>query len=301
MEHRTILAAMAVLPVAGARATRYDSAMTLNLQSTLELNNGVEIPVLGLGVFRSPPGRKTQQAVLEALAVGYRHVDTAHIYGNERDVGEAIRCSEIPRQKVFVTSKLWNTDHGYDRTLRAFEKTLGELGFDQLDLYLVHWPVQGLRRETWRAMETLQRDGRCRAIGVSNYTVRHLTELLASCQIAPAVNQVELHPFLYQRELISFCAQNRIAVEAYSPLAKAQRMGDPTLGAIAQKHGKTPAQVMIRWALQHGLIVIPKSVRKERIRENANVFDFQLSADEMEQLDGLNEDLRTAWDPSQAA
>jgi len=301
MEQSTILVAHAVLPVAGARATRYDSPMTLNLKSTLKLNGGVEIPVLGLGVFRSPPGRKTQQAVLEALAVGYRHVDTAHIYGNERDVGEAIRRSEIPRSEVFVTSKLWNTDHGYDRTLRAFDKTLGELGFEHLDLYLVHWPVQSLRKETWRAMETLQREGKCRAIGVSNYTVRHLTELLASGQIAPAVNQVELHPFLYQRELISFCEQNRIAVEAYSPLAKAQRMGDPTLRAVAQKYGKTPAQVMIRWALQHGLVVIPKSVRKERIRENANVFDFQLSADEMERLNALNEDLRTAWDPSQAA
>ena len=301
MEQSTILVAHAVLPVAGARATRYDSPMTLNLKSTLKLNGGVEIPVLGLGVFRSPPGRKTQQAVLEALAVGYRHVDTAHIYGNERDVGEAIRRSEIPRSEVCVTSKLWNTDHGYDRTLRAFDKTLGELGFEHLDLYLVHWPVQSLRKETWRAMETLQREGKCRAIGVSNYTVRHLTELLASGQIAPAVNQVELHPFLYQRELISFCEQNRIAVEAYSPLAKAQRMGDPTLRAVAQKYGKTPAQVMIRWALQHGLVVIPKSVRKERIRENANVFDFQLSADEMERLNALNEDLRTAWDPSQAA
>src|SRR5262249_34344210 len=246
-------------------------------------------------------GRKTQQAALEALAVGYRHIDTAHIYGNERDVGEAIRRSEIPRDQVFVTSKLWNTDHGYDRVLRAFDKTLGEMGFDQLDLYLVHWPVQGLRKETWRAMETLQREGRCRAIGVSNYTVRHLSELLASCQIPPAANQVELHPFLYQQELISFCIQNRIAVEAYSPLAKAQRMDDPTLRDVAQGHGKTPAQVMIRWALQHGLIAIPKSVRKDRIRENANVFDFQLSAVEMERLDALNEDLRTAWDPSQAA
>src|SRR5712692_4780156 len=152
--------------------------MRMNLHSTLQLNGGVVIPVIGLGVFRSPPGKKTQQAVLDALAAGYRHVDTAHIYGNERDVGEAIRRSEIPRSQVFVTSKLWNPDHGYDRTLRAFDKTLGKRGFDQLDLYLVHWPVQGLRKETWRAMETLLRNGKCRAIGVSNYTIRHLTELL---------------------------------------------------------------------------------------------------------------------------
>lgn len=275
--------------------------MQISLQSTLKLNNGVEIPVLGLGVFRSPPGRRTQQAVLEALEVGYRHVDTAHIYGNERDVGEAIRRSEVPRDQVFVTSKLWNTDHGYDRTLRAFDKTLGELGFDQLDLYLVHWPVQGLRKETWRAMETLQRDGRCRAIGVSNYTVRHLSELLGSCQIPPAVNQVEFHPFLYQQQLLDFCTQSGIALEAYSPLAKAQKLDDRTLRAVAEEHGRTPPQVMIRWGLQHGLIVIPKSVRKDRIRENAKVFDFHLSAGEMGTLDALNEDLRTAWDPSQAA
>ncbi len=274
--------------------------MKLGLRSTFTLNNGVEIPILGLGVFRSPPGDETRQAVLDAFAVGYRHVDTAHIYGNERDVGEAIRRSGLPREEIFVTTKLWNSDHGYGPALRAFERSASELGVEYVDLYLIHWPVEGLRLDSWRALESLQRGGKCRAIGVSNYTISHLSELLARGEVVPAVNQVEFHPFLYQRQLLDFCRSKGIALEAYSPLAKAKKMKDPTLLALAAKYDKTPAQVLVRWGLQHGLVVIPKSIQKQRIEQNADVFDFAIAATDMEVLDGLDRGLRTAWDPTHA-
>ena len=235
---------------------------------------------------------------MHALAAGYRHVDTAHIYDNERDVGEAVRQSGLPREELFITTKLWNGDHGYDRTLRAFDRSAGQLGLDYLDLYLIHWPVEGLRLESWRALESLQRNGRCRAVGVSNFTVSHLSELLARCEVVPAINQVELHPFLYQRELIEFCRSKGVAVEAYSPLAKAQKLDDPALVRLAAKYKKTPAQILIRWSLQHGLVVIPKSIRKQRIEQNADVFDFAIAGADMQQLDSFNSGLRTAWDPT---
>lgn len=272
--------------------------MELHLRSTLRLNNGVEIPRFGLGVFRAPRGEETRQAVSDALALGYRHIDTARIYGNERDVGTGVRDSRIPRQEIFVTTKLWNDDQGYESTLRACERSLKELGLEYVDLYLVHWPVSGKRLDSWRAMEKLLADGKCRSIGVSNFTERHLEELLRHAKVIPAVNQVELSPFLYQEELIRYCEGKGIAVEAYSPLTKGQRLGDPTLVEVARRHSRTPAQVLIRWCLQHGLIVIPKSTRKERIHENADVFGFELSAEEMRTLDGLDEELRTSWDPT---
>jgi methylglyoxal/glyoxal reductase len=272
--------------------------MDLHLRSTLRLNNGVEIPRLGLGVFRAPRGEETRQAVSDALALGYRHIDTARIYGNERDVGTAVRDSGLPRQEIFVTTKLWNDDQGYESTLRACERSLKELGLEYVDLYLVHWPVPGKRLDSWRAMEKLLADGKCRAIGVSNFTERHLEELLRDSKVVPAVNQVEFSPFLYQKDLVRYCEGKGIAVEAYSPLTKGQRLGDPTLVEVAKRHSRTPAQVLIRWCLQHGLIVIPKSTRKERIRENSDVFGFELSAEEMRRLDGLNEELRTSWDPT---
>lgn len=272
--------------------------MELHLRSTLRLNNGVEIPRFGLGVFRAPRGEETRQAVSDALALGYRHIDTARIYGNERDVGTGVRDSRIPRQEIFVTTKLWNDDQGYESTLRACERSLKELGLEYVDLYLVHWPVSGKRLDSWRAMEKLLADGKCRSIGVSNFTERHLEELLRHAKVVPAVNQVELSPFLYQKELIHYCEGKGIAVEAYSPLTKGQRLGDPTLVEVARRHSRTPAQVLIRWCLQHGLIVIPKSTRKERIHENADVFGFELSAEEMRTLDGLDEELRTSWDPT---
>jgi diketogulonate reductase-like aldo/keto reductase len=268
------------------------------LASRVPLSNGVEIPVLGLGVYQSRPGQETRAAVASALALGYRHVDTARVYGNEADVGRALTASGLPRKDVFLTTKLWNDDHGYDATLRACDASLRRLGVEQLDLYLVHWPVQGLRGETWRAMERLLADGKARAIGVSNYTIRHLEELLAGARVPPSVNQVELHPFLLQRELLAFCSAHRIQVEAYAPLVKARRMSHPVLKRVAEKHRKTPAQVLVRWSLEHRLVVIPKSVQPERIRENADVFGFALDAEDLAALDGLDAGFRTSWDPT---
>ena len=270
----------------------------LNIQSTVKLNNDVRMPILGLGVYQSPPGRVTRNAVNLALRVGYRHVDTARIYGNEADVGEAVRESGVPRGDLFIATKLWNSDQGYDYTLRACEASLKRLGLDYLDLYLVHFPVPDVRKESWRAMETLLKKGRCRAIGVSNFTIRHLEELIEESHVIPSVNQVELHPFLYQKELLKYCQDRGIQVEAYSPLARGERLQDPRIASLATKYSKSPAQLMIRWGIEHGLVVIPKSTREERIRENSQEFDFDISDDDMRTLDSLNEDLRLNWDPT---
>ena len=274
--------------------------MALTITSTATLRGGVEIPLLGLGVYQSRPGEETQRAVEAALALGYRHLDTARAYGNERDVAAGIAASGVPRDQVFVTTKLWNSDHGYDETLRACDASLARLGVERVDLYLVHWPVQRLRSDTWRAMERLRKDGKARAVGVSNYTVRHLEELLARANEPPAVNQVELHPFLQQRELVEFCRARGIVIEAYAPLVKAQRMDHPVLRRLAAKHQATPAQILVRWALQLGYVALPKSVRAERIRENADVYRFELDADDLAALERLDEGLRTSWDPSDA-
>jgi diketogulonate reductase-like aldo/keto reductase len=272
--------------------------MALTLRSTFKMHHGVEIPLFGLGVFRSEPGAEAEGAVAEALRQGYRLIDTARVYGNEQDVGRAVRGSGIPRSEIFITTKLWNADHGYDRALRAFDESLQRLGMEQVDLYLIHWPVERLRKDSWKAMERLHKEGRARSIGVSNYTVRHLQELIDSAEIVPHANQVEYSPFLYQRELRDFCRKHRIALEAYSPLTKGAKLGHPVVKEIGQAHGKTGAQVLIRWVLQQDVVCIPKSVRPERIRENAAVFDFELSSAEMERLDGLNENFRTSWDPT---
>jgi diketogulonate reductase-like aldo/keto reductase len=274
--------------------------MALTITSTATLRGGVEIPLLGLGVYQSRPGAETRQAVEAALRLGYRHVDTARAYGNERDVAAGIAASGVPRDQVFVTTKLWNSDHGYEETLRACEASLQRLGTERVDLYLVHWPVQRLRDDTWRAMERLRAEGKARAVGVSNYTVRHLQELLAIAREPPAVNQVELHPFLQQRELVAFCRANGIVVEAYAPLVKARRMDHPVLRKIAARHGATPAQVLVRWALQHGLVALPKSVRRERIEENADVHRFALDEADLAALAALDEGDRTSWDPTDA-
>ncbi len=270
--------------------------MALTLASTLRLNNGVEIPRLGLGVYRAARGEETRQAVREALAAGYRHIDTARAYRNERDVGAAVRDSGLRREELFITTKLFNPDQGYDSALRACERSLQQLGLEYVDLYLLHWPVPGKREDSWRALEKLARDGRCRAIGVSNFMEHHLEGLLARAEIIPAINQVEQHPFLYQPSLVRACAARGIAVEAYSPLTKGQRLGDSRLVTVARRHGRTPAQVLIRWCLQHDFVVIPKSTHAGRIRENAQVHDFSLSPEDMHVLDGLNEDLYTGWD-----
>lgn len=272
----------------------------MNLASTLTLNDGKAIPLLGLGVFRSGAGRATQDAVRWALEAGYRHVDTAHIYGNEADVGAALRASGVARGQVFVTTKLWNDDQGHRETLRAFDTSLEALGVGYVDLYLMHWPVPGRRLDSWRAMEELVKRGRCRSIGVSNFAVRHLEELLSVAKIVPAVNQIELHPFLQQKGAVAVCRANGIAVQAYSPLTKGRRLDHPALTAIARELGRSPAQILIRWSLQHGFVVLPKSAKRPRVLENAAVFDFELDQAQMARLDALEENLHTAWDPTDA-
>lgn len=269
-----------------------------NIRSTVKLRNGVEMPILGLGVWQSAPGEETRGAVAEALAAGYRHVDTARAYRNEADVGAAVRDGGVPRRDVFVTTKLWNADHGYDRARRAIDESLSTLRLEQVDLYLVHWPVEGVRRDTWRAMEQILADGKARAIGVSNYTIRHLDELLDHAKVPPAVNQVEFSPFLFQKDLLGHCRRHGIQLEAYGPLVRAHKMEHPALQRLAEKHRRTPAQILLRWGVQHDLVVIPKSVRPERIRENADLFGFELDAADMAVLDALDEGYRTSWDPT---
>lgn len=284
------------------------------------LNNGACMPALGLGVYQIPPGEATERAVLEALRAGYRLIDTARYYENESDVGRAVLLSAIPRDEVFVTTKLWNSDHGFKPALQAFETSLGRVGLDFLDLYLIHWPVKGagplsfgsvgrtldrlgittksLRLDTWRALEQLLAGGQCRAIGVSNYTVRHLEELLSVCRIVPAVNQVEFTPFCYQRDLLAFCRRHSIQLQAYSPLVRGERLRHPVLTRVAAKWGRTVAQVLLRWALQHEVAVVPKASNPLHLRENIQVFDFALSEQDMSTLDALNEDLHLCWDPT---
>ena len=268
------------------------------INSTVKLNNDLEMPRLGLGVYLMDPGEETRQAVKTALEEGYRLIDTAAMYGNERDVGRAVKESPVSREEIFVTTKLWNSDHGYDRTLRAFDKSLQLLDMEYIDLYLIHWPVEGLRKETWRAMEKLYNDGKCRAIGVSNYTISHLTELLDCADVPPTVDQVEFSPFLYQKDLLEFCQSKDIRLEAYSPLTRTKKFNNPVIKQMAEKYQKSPAQIMIRWALQHEVIVIPKSSHRERIRENARVFDFSISEEDMETLNGLNQNYHVSWDPT---
>lgn len=265
---------------------------------TLPLAGGSRIPVLGLGVYQLPAGEPTRRAVMAALAAGYRHVDTARVYDNEADVGRAIRESGVPRDQVFVTTKLWNTDHGFERAVRACEASLQRLGLCYIDLYLIHWPVARLRNETWRALVKLRDDGKCRAIGVSNYTVRHLEELAASSDVLPAVNQIEVHPFLFPRDIVAWCRERGVVVEAYSPLTHGHRLGDSRVAAIAEAARRTPAQVLLRWSVQHGFVALPKSRKPARIVENADVFDFRLTTEQMQSLDALDERLHTCWDPT---
>ena len=272
--------------------------MQTTVEPVVKLNNGVMIPRLGLGVYQSPPGQATQKAVEYALKVGYRHIDTARIYNNESDVGSALRNSGVKREDVFVTTKLWNSDQGYETALKACDASLKRLGLKYLDLYLIHWPVQETRDQSWKALAQLLKDGKTRAIGVSNYTIHHLTELLDKSDTVPMVNQVEFSPFLYQRQLLDYCEKNKIQLEAYSPLTQGAKLNHPKIQQIAKKHNKTPAQVLIRWSLQHNLVTIPKSVREERIKENSQVFDYNLTTEDMRILDSLDENFRNSWDPT---
>jgi diketogulonate reductase-like aldo/keto reductase len=268
------------------------------MDSTVELNNGVGMPILGLGVYKSQPGEETEHAVSHALKVGYRHIDTAKLYANERDVGLALLKSGIQREEVFITTKLWNSDHGYDATLRAFESSLERLGLEYLDLYLLHWPVEELRQDSWRAMETILAGGSCRAVGVSNYTIRHLEELLGTSKVVPAVNQVEFTPFLYQSKLLRYCREQNIQLEAYSPLTRGRKFNHPILIEIAANYDRSVPQILIRWAIEHEVVVIPKSATRARIEENSSVFDFSISDSDMAALDALNEDLHLCWNPT---
>ncbi|MBN1864247.1 MAG: aldo/keto reductase [Victivallales bacterium] len=261
------------------------------------LNNGIEMPVFGLGVYQSL-GECCVRAVRHALDTGYRHVDTASFYGNEREVGKAVRESGLPRDDIFVVTKLWNSDHGYDRALKAFGKSHDLLGIGVVDLYLIHWPVTEGRKESWRALETIYQEGRARSIGVSNYTVEHLEELLKHAKVPPAVNQVEFHPWLFQKKLLEFCRANNIMLVAYSPLTKGERLNDPELAEIAARYSKTPAQILLRWILQHDMGVIPKSSNPRRIEENADVFDFDLSMSDMALLDSFDRSYHCTWDPT---
>jgi diketogulonate reductase-like aldo/keto reductase len=256
------------------------------------------MPLLGLGVYLMRPGTETYQAVKAALKIGYRLIDTASFYRNEEDVGRAVRDSTVPREAVFITTKLWNDDHGYDTALRAFDASLKRLGFGYIDLYLIHFPVPNLRQESWRALEKILDSGRARAVGVSNYTEGHLKELLRQSSVVPAVNQVEFSPFLYQRNLLEFCRSKGIRLEAYAPLTAGRRLHDPRITAIARKHGRTNAQILLRWAVQHEVVVIPKATHADRIAENARIFDFELTSEEVSALDGLHDGFRSSWDPT---
>jgi len=276
--------------------------MTHSLTSlSLALRDGTPIPQIGLGVWQAGRGKTSQDAVAAALRLGYRHVDTAQAYGNEHDVGEAIRSSGLAREEVFVTTKLWNADQGYDSARRAFDASLARLGFDYVDLYLLHWPVAGKRLDSWRALEKLHAEGRARAIGVSNFLVPHLEELLAHSSLPPSVNQIEVHPFLQQRDTRAFCKAQDIVVEAYSPLTHGTLINHPVITSVAQTVKKSNAQVLLRWGIQHGMVVLPKSVNAARIAENADVFGFMLEPGEMRRLDELEQGHATGWDPRQQA
>jgi diketogulonate reductase-like aldo/keto reductase len=271
-------------------------------QPTVALHNGRAIPQLGFGVFQIPPGRDTRAAVEAALAAGYRHVDTAAVYRNEADVGAAIRASGLPSGSVWVTTKLANTDQGAATARRAFEASLDRLGLDAVDLYLLHWPHER-RLESWRVLEQLQAEGLARSIGVSNFLVRHLDELLAHASVPPAANQIELSPFLHRtrEDTVRRCVDEGIVLEAYSPLTKGRRLDDSTVATIAAELDRTPAQVLIRWSLQKGFVVLPRSSSPARIAENAAVFDFALDDVQIARLDALDEGLTTGWDPARQA
>ncbi|MGE2718834.1 aldo/keto reductase [Mycolicibacterium celeriflavum] len=265
---------------------------------SITLNDGNSIPQVGLGVWQTPP-EDTERAVATALEAGYRHIDTAAAYQNEREVGQALAKSGLPREEVFITTKLWNADQGYDSTLRAFDKSMQRLGIDYLDLYLIHWPMpaKGAFVETFKAFANLRDQGRIRSIGVSNFEPEHLRELVDASGIVPAVNQIELHPLLQQEELREVHAQMGIATEAWSPLGQGSLLKNDTVVSVADAHGKTPAQVLIRWHMQLGNIVIPKSVTPERIVSNFDVFDFELSEQDMASVSALGDGTRLGPDP----
>lgn len=270
--------------------------MTVQLSDSTVLHNGVKMPWLGLGVWKTKEGEEVVQAVKSAIQAGYRSIDTAAAYGNEEGVGVAIKECGVSRDELFITTKVWNADQGYDSTLKAFEVSRKKLNLDVIDLYLVHWPVKGKYKDTWRALEKLYKDGAVRAIGVSNFQVHHLKDVLNDAEIIPMVNQVEFHPLLTQQELRTFCNSKQIQLEAWSPLMQGN-LGNPLIGELAQKYGKSEAQIILRWDVQNGVVTIPKSINDKRIRENSEIFDFSLSEDDVAKINALNKNQRFGPDP----
>ncbi len=266
------------------------------IESTV-LRNGIEIPKLGLGVLKAKDGAEVEQAVVAALKNGYRLIDTAAVYGNESGVGRALKKSGVPREEIVLTTKVWNSDQGYEQTLAAFERSLKKLQTSYIDLYLIHWPVAGKYKDTWKALESLYRQGKVRAIGVSNFQTHHLEDLMATAEIVPMVNQVEIHPHLQQRELEEFAREHNILLEAWRPIMMGEVSLIPELRSIGEKYGKSSVQVTLRWLLQRGVVVIPKSVREERIIQNADIFDFELSVLDMNTISTLDRGRRLGPDP----
>lgn len=275
--------------------------MTNTLQATVTLNNGIQMPWFGLGVYLAKEGQEVVDAVKSAIRTGYRSIDTAAAYRNEEGVGQAVREAlqenDLRREDLFITSKVWNSHQGYETALASFHESLERLQLDYLDLFLIHWPVKEKYKDTWRALEKVYSEGKVRAIGVSNFQVHHLDDLLAEAKVVPAVNQIELHPYLTQKELRTYCQSKGIQVEAWSPLGQGNLLTHDMIKTIAEKYGKTAAQVILRWDLQSQIVTIPKSVHEARIAENADIFDFSLSAEDVEAIEGLNRNQRFGSDP----
>jgi len=271
--------------------------MQVDINSKLKLNNGIEIPRLGLGTYNIIRKKDVDRAIHSALEAGYRLIDTAAAYYNEREIGEAIKSSTVTREEIFITTKLDNSDHGYKSTFRAFEQSLSRLDTDYVDLYLIHWPISRRRNESWKAMEELLEKGKCKAIGVSNYMINHLEDLKKNSSVLPAVNQIEFNPFVFEREVKEYCQNLGVAVEAYTPIARGRKFKHQDIKRLSDKYGKTEAQVMLRWGIQHNVIVIPKSSSPERIKENADIFNFNISDEDMGVMNSLDEDLRYSPDP----
>ena len=271
--------------------------MINNISDKVELNNGIKMPWLGLGVMRLDDGKEVEYAIHNAFEAGYRSIDTAVIYGNENGVSNAIENSGLKREEIFLTSKIWNSEQGYNSTLKSFDKTLTKLGVDYLDLYLIHWPVEDKFKYTWRALEKLYEEKLVRSIGVSNFMIHHLEELFKTLNVVPAINQIEFHPYLTQPDLIKYCNDHLIQVEAWSPIMKGTAGNVPEIVKISNKYNKTPTQVVLRWELQKKIVVIPKSTNKNRIIENAQIFDFELEEKEITILDSLDRNYRFGGDP----
>ena len=271
--------------------------MNLNINTRILLNNGIEIPVMGFGTYKLTNKKSVRESVTAALEAGYRLIDTAQMYGNEKYVGAAVRESGIPREEIFVTTKLDNDQHGYDKARKSFDESVDRLNLGYIDLFLIHWPVEGLRIESWRALTEIYNQRGVKAIGVSNYTIRHLKELFKTSDVKPAVNQVEFNPFNYQSKLLSFCKENGIRLEGYTPLSRTNKFNNPVVQNLSAKYSKTPAQIFLRWSIQHNVIPIPKSSHRKRIKENGDIFDIDIEGQDMEKLDSLNENYRLAMDP----